>query len=95
MTISDPWGIEKTAAAIAAEKRSRGRNGRERVIEVERDWEVEKEEVLCPLCGSRMRMQRPRGDSVVTQWHPFWECTRSPECRGMRDLELQPIGDDL
>lgn len=38
---------------------------------------------LCPLCGSRMYLVRPRSHD---QWKPFWGCTqyRTSGCRGKR-----------
>ena len=53
-----------------------------------------KPEPYCPVCGSRMRLKRPKSHQ---QWKAFWGCPEWPDCDGTRNVDPEtgePIQDD-
>lgn len=53
-----------------------------------------KPEPLCPECGSKMVLRRPKPGQ---NWQPFWGCYDFPDCRGVRHImpDGEPEEDDL
>ena len=42
-----------------------------------------KPEPLCPECGLKMILRKPK---MGSKWEPFWGCSKFPDCEGTRQI---------